>query len=131
MRYAAVDTALTLWHMVDWLANSGDPKTTSTLTAAGFSTFDDLHSHARKQSAAVNLCWLLATGSKHRKLTGKAKKHNVIETSTISLGSTLARPGYGRYVPKIVVGTERHNAVKVFKAAIDYWECFLATHKIV
>lgn len=130
MQYAAINTALALWHMVDWLANSDDAKIRSALAAAGLHDLEQLHAHARKQSDAVGLCWLLATAAKHAKLTGRAKAKNVIEETTLSIASTLAKPAYGRYVPKIISGGKRHNAVQVFKDAISYWDGFLTTHHI-
>ena len=64
----------TLWNVVDWLANSSDPKTKSALARAGFASHAIIRDHVKANSSALTLCWEITNGYKHCELTGYIKE---------------------------------------------------------
>jgi len=52
----ALNCAISLWHIVDWLWKSPDPRVKPALAALGIRSFQNLHEYVRKQCFALDVC---------------------------------------------------------------------------
>ena len=81
----AYDAACTLWHVTDWIANSGNPKLQAIVTSKGCRNPDPteraqaFQRQLRTESDELEICWALALHFKHFEVEPNSKARNVIE----------------------------------------------------
>src|ERR1039458_187611 len=127
----ALNCAISLWHMVDWLWRSDNPRFKTALTALGVNSFEELHSYVRKQCFALDVCFELATGAKHFKLVqrSKATRTPLIADTRASITSVVELHHTFSHVLKIaLVDGQELMAAEVLMDAVEYWRQFLSTN---
>lgn len=138
----AFNFVITAWHIVDWLWKHHKAKHPNAGAHYGVASFRDFHSMVREECSALDICYDLATGSKHFKLNpGKEAKSSVAGASArVTEDSGVFRspfqpvfrspfrPAIGYYEEQLFLGLpngETVKAIEVFGAALDYWRRFL------
>lgn len=155
----AMNAALTIWHMTDWLASSQDARIRNALAKSALATQTAITVEATKRTS-LKLCWLIAHGSTHLTLApdravaqaeGVANARVSATTVYVGLGPNgeLILPGarrrprapapkadlsdielLSRYRVTIPADGRDYRAVEVFEDAIRFWVEFLRDHKI-
>jgi hypothetical protein len=140
--FRAFNTAVTAWHISDWLWQSS-PETRAVLkkrfkisckeTKSGISkSLKRFQDAVAKECRALHICREIANGSKHMR---KSNPDPVIKAMArwdpVVEGAGLAKPGDLIMSLRIADGTDERDAVLWFIEAFGYWERLLADEKIV
>lgn len=153
---AAINAALTLWHITDWIANSPDPACQSAIAqikakrgSAKTASLAVLQEHVLDDSN-IALCDALANGAKHFTIRERSLDPTRLfakpDATTAYLGSStvtiradvtqsgsysIAMPKPPRYFAKVIINeTTSGRALDVFKAALSYWEKFFDDYRL-
>jgi hypothetical protein len=114
-QYLAYNCAVTAWHVSDWLFEDIPD---DLRVSRGWRNLRDFQQFIRRECSALTLCGASANASKHRRVKTTAVR--------VSDGE-----GYDYGNPIIVDGTERHDASKVFREALRWYEDFLQSEGIL
>ena len=146
------NAAFTAWHMTDWAwADFQNNWVTRSAIAkqAGHDppnfNLPKFQDYVAKDSEDLGICRIIATASKHvgwnpggtdleLTATGIARSSGKFD-ATASARSALTLPG-GSTVPpeswilKVKIDGQSHDALPIFRNALDYWRSFIDLHQI-
>lgn len=138
----AINAAVTLWHVTDWLANSPPPAAfiqhaKQASGTAKTNTYGVLRDFALKNHDLA-ICHDLANGSKHLELDNPQATQSPGPIAPTSSGSsqgmaavTSAPPPYERFVAKVVMPNgDRVPVLEVYDRALAYWDNLFTTHNL-
>ena len=133
----ALNFVISAWHLTEWLWKE---KTADAEEAFGCSSFNDFHTKVREECHALQVCYELATGSKHFYLREEKKKAVQNTASRFTGGGgivrSVVRPIVRSVVRPVVRGSSREvltvtfsdgsivEALSIFEQAADYWNSF-------
>jgi hypothetical protein len=151
----AINAALTIWHVCDWIANSTDPRCKAAIcrikeerACLKQDALSILREHVLDDSNMA-LCDALANGAKHFAIKPRALDPSRVftrpddtgysGTSTVKVRAdvtappavAVAIPYIGRYFAKIALDDDRSGpALEVFTAALAFWDKFFETYNL-
>ena len=131
----AFNFAITAWHMVDWVWHESMDKSGA---AFGCEKFDHFHSKVRSECGALQICYEIATGSKHVILKPEKAKAVELTKTTTSRGGGVVRSVVSPVVMPVATSVTGSYPVaqhvirlkaggtvparSVFGEALEYWE---------
>jgi hypothetical protein len=140
--FRAFNTAVTAWHISDWLWQSKPEirlvlkkrfglsgKETSRGIKKGLKRFQDA---IAKESRALHICREIANGSKHiRKSQPDPTIKAMVKWDPVVEGVGLVKPGDLVMSLRISDGGKEQDAVLWFIEAFGYWEHLFTTEKLI
>lgn len=144
----AINAALTLWHVADWVARWPDPAYVAAIERIRVerpslkkARLEIVREHIRDSSHMV-LCEALANGAKHFELYERPSLDSTrLFTTSGPFGGTAAvtveadvtvRASVDAAIPfyfaKLKINGEGLRALEVFKGALAYWDNFFTTY---
>ena len=140
--FAAFNTAITAWHITDWLWQS-NPQTRAVLARRYDFTFNEwkpkdlraalgrFQNAVARDSRALHICREIANGSKHMR-TDKADPNvkAVAKWDPVVEGVGLVKPGDLVMSLTILDGEQTHDAARLFIQAFGYWEYLFTKEKL-
>jgi hypothetical protein len=114
-QYHAFNCAITAWHVTDWLWQDMSAEFKA---ERRWNTCTEFQNYVREECPELKLCYQIALGSKHCRLTGR--NANPAISAKISDGE-----GYDYGNPIIVEGDKERNADQVFQLARNWFEAFV------
>lgn len=141
--FIAFNTAVTAWHITDWLWQS-NPQTRAVLAKRYDFSFNewkpkDLRAALKRFQNAVaqdsrplHICREIANGSKHMR-TDKVdpKVKAVARWDPVVEGVGLVKPGDLVVSLTVLDGEQSHDAARLFIEAFGYWEQLLTKEKLM
>jgi hypothetical protein len=139
---AAINAAITLWHVTDWVAVSPQPQAAALLHSAR-KPGDNRGSYAVLKEFVISdkdlaLCHDLCNGSKHLELDRPVTAPAHIDlftgnTRELEALVSVRSNSPARWVPKIVTPQDgaRQVAADVYKRAIAFWEKLFRAHGLI
>lgn len=141
----AINAAVSLWHVTDWLARYNDPRSEALLahakkvTGTPKSNRYEVLSEFVQKDAAISLCRDVCNGSKHLEFSHPQP----VVSGTVNIKMTEERPlpmaavmsasgsAEGRWIAKIVLEDgSRVPALEVYERALAYWQSLFAQFKL-
>ena len=135
----AFNFVISAWHLTDWVWREYSSKTGE---AFGCRSFNEFHSKVRRECEALQICYELATGSKHfhlKEIKDKSVKSTATKTThgggiVRSVVQPVVRPIVtsitGEYtVYGLVIRLSSGKAVKpaiIFEQTMKYWKGLLS-----
>jgi len=130
----AFNFAVTAWHMTDWIYDDARQRDPANPKPFGYKRKGNFQQFVRSDRVALNICYELASGSKHFELPPEKKK-KVRETDTSIVGGAslgVFMLGYDRLAGTVLkirlTSEESVRAEDVFADAMAYWTEFFEKH---